>query len=65
MGSKGTVTTKGDQGMAANGPQLGKIDDIYYFDNRKGFEVLTKVKWNKTVEQDPIKFALNVKRDHE
>jgi len=65
---RGTVKTRGDQGMAAVGPQLGTIDekdsdDLVYFDNRKGFDVTTKVKWKKTVDFKSYLIALNVKRD--
>ena len=64
----GTVRTKGDQGMAADGAKLGTIteagtDDLLYFDNRKGFDIKKKVKWNKTADLGSYLFALNVKRD--
>ena len=63
----GTVRTKGDQGMAADGAKLGTIteadtDDLLYFDNRKGFDISTDVKWKKTAAIGSYLIALNVKR---
>ena len=66
----GTVKTKGDQGMDANGAKLGTIERsrtesekkvTYYFDNCNGFDVDNKVKWNKTAKLGSYLIALNVK----